>query len=48
MVDDNFRVNKIENECKAVPITGWIGEKGTQSISGQKRNAKPWDDHGKV
>ena len=32
VVDDNFRVNKTENEFKAALIRGWIGEKGTQYL----------------
>ena len=39
VVDDNFRVNKTEDEFKAAIITGWIEDKGTQY---------PWDDHGKA
>ena len=30
VVDNNFRVNKTENEVKAALIRGWIGDKGTQ------------------
>ena len=29
IVDDNFRVNKTENEYNATLIRGWIGDKGT-------------------
>ena len=32
VVDDNFRVNKIENEYKAALIRGWIGNKGSQYL----------------
>ena len=32
VVDDNFRVNKNENEFKAALIRGWIGGKGSEYL----------------
>ena len=43
VVDDNFRVNKTENEVKAALIRRWIGERVPNtciSISGQGMNGK--------
>ena len=46
VIDDNFRVNKTENEVKTALIRGWIADKVPRvpstciSISGQGMNGK--------
>ena len=40
VVDDNFRVNKTENEFKA-----WIGDKGTQYLCKYKWARDEWQNH---
>ena len=43
VVDDNFRVNKTENEFKAALIRGWTGDKGTQYL--HKWTRDKWQNH---
>ena len=45
VVDDNFRVNKTENEVKAAIIRGWIGDKGTQYLRKYKWTRDEWQNH---
>ena len=45
VVDDNFRVNKTENELKAALIRGWIGDKGTQYLHKFKWTRDEWQNH---
>ena len=45
IVDDNFRVNKTENEVKAALIRGWIGDKGTQYLRKYKWTREEWQNH---
>ena len=45
VVDDNFRVNKTENEFKAALIRGWIGDKGTQYFHKYKWRRDEWQNH---
>ena len=45
VVDDNFRVNKTENEVKAALIRGWTGDKGTQYLRKYKWTRDEWQDH---
>ena len=45
VVDDNFRVNKTENEFKAALIRGWIGDKGTQYLHKYKWTRDEWQNH---
>ena len=45
VVDDNFRVNKTENEVKAALIRGWIGDKGTQYLHKYKWTRDEWQNH---
>ena len=45
VVDDNFRVNKTENEFKAALIRGWIGHKGTQYLHQYKWMRDEWQNH---
>ena len=44
-LDDNFRVNKTENEFKAALIRGWIGDKGTQYLHKYKWTRGEWQNH---
>ena len=45
VVDDNFRVNKKENEFKATLIRGLIGDKGTQYLHKYKWTRNEWQNH---
>ena len=45
VVDDNFRVNKTENEVKAALIRGWIGDKGTQYLHKYKWARDEWQNY---
>ena len=45
VVDDNFKVNKTENEFKATLIRGWIGDKGTQYLHKYKGTRDEWQNH---
>ena len=45
VVDDNFRVNKTENEFKAALIRGWIGDKGTQYLHKYKWTRDEWQNY---
>ena len=45
VVDDNFRVNKTENEFKAVLIRGWIGDKGTQYLHQYTWTGDEWQNN---
>ena len=45
VVEDNFRVNKTENEFKAALIRGWIGDKGTQYLHKYKWTRDEWQNH---
>ena len=45
VVDDNFRVNKTENEFKAALIRVWIGDKGTCYLCKYKWTREEWQNH---
>ena len=48
VVDDNFRVNKTDNEVKAALIRGWIGDKGTQYLHKYKWTRDEWQNNGLI